>query len=108
MYPISDGRTIFAYIGGWSAWIGYPHLRPIVNGGSYVGRGVCVYISADVGRLYVAYPYEGAMREPEQRDKRGGTYSHVFFVSIRFGCFSEWHVMYPALGVCRVAPLCAY
>ena len=39
--------------------------------GACVGRGVCVYISTDVGRLCVAYPYEGAMRRPEYRDKRG-------------------------------------
>ena len=26
---------------------------------------VCVYIIAGVGRLYVAYPYEGAMLRPD-------------------------------------------
>ena len=57
--------------------------------GSYVGRGVCVYISADVGRLYVAYPQVGAMRRPEVRDKHGGTYSHVFFVSISLSVVLE-------------------
>ena len=45
---------------------------------------VCVYIIAGVGRLYVAYPYEGAMLEPVVRDKRERHYSHVFFVSVRF------------------------
>ena len=42
---------------------------------------VVVYIiSLDVGRLYVAYPYLGAMREPDCRDRRGEKlYSHVFF-----------------------------
>ena len=33
------------------------------------------------GLACVAYLYEGAMRRPELRDKRGGTNSHVFFVS---------------------------
>ena len=47
---------------------------------------VCVYIIAGVGRLYVAYPYLGAMRRPDLGDKHGGTYSHVFFVSISFEC----------------------
>ena len=57
--------------------------------GSYVGRGVCVYISADVGRLYVAYPSLGAMRRPDCWDKHGGTYSHVFFVSISLSVVLE-------------------
>ena len=30
---------------------------------------VCVYIIAGVGRLYVAYPYMGAMLRPENWDK---------------------------------------
>ena len=34
------------------------------------------------GLACVAYPYIGAMRRPELRDRRGGIYSHVFFVSI--------------------------
>jgi hypothetical protein len=45
---------------------------------------VYAYISLGVGRLYVAYPFQGAMLEPVIRDKRGEIhYSHVFFVSIR-------------------------
>ena len=41
-------------------------------------------ISHDVGRLEVAYPHEGAMLEPGDKDKHGEKhYSHVFFVSIR-------------------------
>ena len=44
-------------------------------------RGVCIYYHG-VGRLSVAYPHEGAMRRPDDRDKRGETFSHVFFVSI--------------------------
>ena len=31
------------------------------------------------GLACVAYPYMGAMREPEYRDRRGETNSHVFF-----------------------------
>ena len=33
------------------------------------------------GLACVAYLYEGAMRRPDLRDKRGGTNSHVFFVT---------------------------
>ena len=33
--------------------------------------------------------YVGAMREPEDRDKHGGTYSHVFFVSISLSVVLE-------------------
>ena len=51
---------------------------------AWCGRGVCIYISLGVGRLYVAYPFQGAMLEPVIRDKRGEIHdSHVFFVSIR-------------------------
>ena len=46
------------------------------------GRGV--YISLGVGRLYVAYPFLGAMRRPDFRDRHGETFSHVFFVSMVF------------------------
>ena len=31
------------------------------------------------GLACVAYPYLGAMRRPEHRDRRGGINSHVFF-----------------------------
>ena len=47
-----------------------------------------VYVCAELynitrrGLACVAYPYDGAMREPDYRDRRGGTISHVFFVSI--------------------------
>ena len=33
------------------------------------------------GQTCVAYPCKGAMRRPEYRDRRGGTNSHVFFIS---------------------------
>ena len=32
---------------------------------------VYAYISTGVGRLHVAYPSQGAMREPSHRDRRG-------------------------------------
>ena len=50
----------------------------------YLGlSGRSVYISLDVGRLYVAYPYEGAMLEPDSRDRRGERHTPTsFFVSI--------------------------
>ena len=41
----------------------------------------CIYI-AWRGLSCVAYPHQGAMLEPVVRDKRGETYSHVFFVSV--------------------------
>ena len=34
------------------------------------GRSVCVYVSWR-GQAFVAYPYQGAMRRPVIRDKRG-------------------------------------
>ena len=44
-----------------------------------VRRGV--YISSRRGAFQVAYPFLGAMRRPEIRDKRRERhYSHVFFV----------------------------
>lgn len=33
------------------------------------------------GLACVAYPWKEAMREPDCRDRRGGTNSHVFFIS---------------------------
>ncbi len=43
------------------------------------GRSAC--ISLGVGRLYVAYPYLEAMREPERRDRRRETLlPRLFFV----------------------------
>ena len=33
------------------------------------------------GLACVAYPWKGAMRRPECRDRHGGTDSHVFFIS---------------------------
>ena len=52
----------------------------------FVGVYWRMYIlSSDVGRLYVAYPFLGAMREPDCRDRRGEKhYSHVFFCIHRF------------------------
>ena len=41
---------------------------------------VCICISPDVGCFDVAYLFLEAMRQPDLRDKRGETYSHVFFV----------------------------
>ena len=47
----------------------------------------CVYISLDVGRLYVAYSFQEAMRKPDCRDKRGEKLTPTsFFVSISFSC----------------------
>ena len=44
---------------------------------------VCVYMSAGVGRLNVAYPFLGAMRRPDLRDRRGEIQTPTsFFVSI--------------------------
>ena len=40
-----------------------------IDGRNVSGRSV--YISLGVGRLYVAYPFLGAMRRPETRDRRG-------------------------------------
>ena len=49
--------------------------------------GCSVYISLDVGRLYVAYPYVGAMQEPDLGDKRARDITPTsFFVSISFSC----------------------
>ena len=49
--------------------------------------GCSVYISLDVGRLYVAYPHMGAMRRPEHEDRRGEKLTPTsFFVSISFSC----------------------
>jgi hypothetical protein len=36
------------------------------------------------GLACVAYPYLGAMRRPEHRDRRGGINSHVFFYFLNF------------------------
>jgi hypothetical protein len=44
---------------------------------------VYIYRSTWAG-FYVAYPYEGAMRRPDFRDRHGETFSHVFFVSMVF------------------------
>ena len=43
------------------------------------GRGYLYNITWR-GLACVAYPYLGAMRRPEHRDRRGGTNSHVFFL----------------------------
>jgi len=42
----------------------------------------CVFISSKRGLSFVAYPYQGAMREPECWDRRRETYSHVFFCTL--------------------------
>ena len=66
--------------------------RSVRVGVLYPGHFVAIiflggYVCADLynftrrGLACVAYPYMGAMREPEYRDRRGGTNSHVFFVS---------------------------
>jgi hypothetical protein len=52
-----------------------------------------------VGRLYVAYPFLGAMQEPDSRDKRGGTYSHVFFVSISLSVVLESPVAFQTSAI---------
>ena len=39
----------------------------------------CIYNTTRRGLACVAYPYLGAMRRPDCRDKREGTNSHVFF-----------------------------
>ena len=41
---------------------------------------VYVYISTGVGRLHVAYPHEGAMRRPDDRDKRGEIHTPTSFL----------------------------
>ena len=41
---------------------------------------VCVYIIAGVGRLDVAYPHIGAMREPEVRDRHGMRHTPTSFL----------------------------
>ena len=40
-----------------------------------------MYITHGVGRLALLILDLGAMRRPDCRDKRGGNYSHAFFVS---------------------------
>ena len=40
------------------------------------------------GLACVAYPYLGAMRRPEHRDRRGGINSHVFFYFQNFNCIN--------------------
>ena len=43
-----------------------------------------------MGRLYVAYPHQGAMLRPDNRDKHAERhYSHVFFVSINLSVGSD-------------------
>ena len=44
----------------------------------------CIYNTTRRGLACVAYPYLGAMRRPDCKDRRGGTNSHVFFISIIF------------------------
>ena len=60
----------------------------IVNVNVIVSLGiravVCVYIITGVGRLDVAYPYEGAMREPVIRDK------HARDILPRLFCFHNF------------------
>ena len=58
-----------------------------------------------MGRLYVAYLYQGAMLEPENRDRRGETNSHVFFVPNSLAVFEMAND--DRQGECRPAPLCA-
>ena len=41
----------------------------------------CYIIPLDVGWLALLILAQGAMREPDYRDKHGGTNSHVFFIS---------------------------
>ena len=72
--------TLFAYIcEGRSPWI---HISMVL---SFRHSGidhavVCVYIIAGVGRLYVAYPYMGAMRRPDLWDKRGWIHTPTSFL----------------------------
>ena len=81
--------TLFVYMYGWIGYMQELRLAvvpcrcisvyPLFLG--LLRRDVCIYYH-DVGRLYVAYPHLWAMLRPDLRDKHGGTYSHVFFVSI--------------------------
>ena len=66
-----DGFTVFVYIDLWAkcAVVGLYNLN-------------------DVGRLNVAYPYQGAMREPDFRDKHREKLSPTSFLyPYLFGCF---------------------
>ena len=77
-----NGDTLFAYIcGGKNPWI-HKFIDSWIRQSGIDHAVACEYIITDVGRLDVAYPYLEAMRRPEVRDRRGETYSHVFFVSI--------------------------
>ena len=66
--------------------------RSVRVGVLYPGHFVAIiflggYVCADLynftrrGLACVAYPYMGAMREPEYRGRHGGINSHVFFIS---------------------------
>ena len=62
-----------------SAWVYYiPTATMAILCYRYV---VIVYNITRRGLACVAYPYLGAMREPENRDRRGEINSHVFFIS---------------------------
>jgi hypothetical protein len=64
-------------------------------------RASCVSISLGVGGLYVAYPFLGAMRRPETRDRREERlYSHVFFVSLSFGSHPIFKEQFHYFKVC--------
>ena len=67
---------------------------------------VCVYIITGVGRLDVAYPYLGAMREPDDRDRRERDILprlfcfHKFFAIVdRHGEVAGQHTL--CVSICR-------
>ena len=60
-----------------------------------------------MGRLYVAYPYEGAMLEPENWDRRGERLTPTSFLFPEVLAVDEIALM--TAGECRPAhSLCLY
>ena len=62
-----------------SAWVYYMPTVLCYNCIISYSIGVSYHNITWRGLACVAYPYLGAMRRPEHRDRRGGTNSHVFF-----------------------------
>ena len=69
--PFKGARSLHIYPrGGFRGYV-YPGITMAV---------VYVYISTGVGRLLVAYPHEGAMRRPDDRDRRGEIHTPTSFL----------------------------
>ena len=69
--PFKGARSLHIYPrGGFRGYV-YPGITIAV---------AYVYISTGVGRLHVAYPHEGAMRRPDDRDRRGEIHTPTSFL----------------------------